>query len=365
MSYKSERLISSPVTAVHPVLSPSRALQRTSGESETRKWRTHSSLVPRFIAMGGDGGSIPARDDLVRTRAKTPPKDTQLATRQSYSLCRLSNLPLVAPIVADKLGRLYNKTAILQHLLNPELAGHDQRLIASHITSLKQLTTLHLTPNPAFSLRKEQDSFDHIGSTQSRPTAPFICPISMREMNGSVRFFYRIPGGSVISEASLREMRKGLGDAEDESVDPVTGIRDQEGNKERFITINPKSAELAEMTERMEVELELERTEKLKAKILKKRKNGDSASSSLLTSFESVPSKKVKKSMLAPDAIPLPTTSILIPSLSKTLATRMEKEKQGYSAAVKGLYAKRDGTETHDKDGRSNWMTRGAFTRYA
>ncbi|OJD33157.1 uncharacterized protein BKCO1_3300086 [Diplodia corticola] len=72
--------------------------------------------------MGNDGGSIPTRRELVKAAARTP-STAELkaaaaeAEHHRWTTCPLSNRPLARPVVADAAGRLYNKDAVIEHLL--------------------------------------------------------------------------------------------------------------------------------------------------------------------------------------------------------------------------------------------------------
>ena len=53
-------------------------------------------------------------------------------------------------MVACELGRLYNKEAIIEKLLNAKSEGKSESNTADHIKSLKDVKELQLEPNPAF-----------------------------------------------------------------------------------------------------------------------------------------------------------------------------------------------------------------------
>lgn len=99
---------------------------------------THDHYVVVFyIIMGCDGGSIPMREDMVRVKKTAGPPSTQeklndLAIR--WSTCSLSAEPLRVPIVADMLGNLFNKEALLAAALSKSLPE-----AFSHIRSLKRV----------------------------------------------------------------------------------------------------------------------------------------------------------------------------------------------------------------------------------
>ncbi|GME38797.1 hypothetical protein GTA08_BOTSDO05200 [Neofusicoccum parvum] len=85
--------------------------------------------------MGNDGGSIPTRRELVKEAARNPTTSELKAaaveqSTHAWSTDPLSNKPLARPVVSDALGRLYNKDALLEHLLpaaDPDDATAAQR----------------------------------------------------------------------------------------------------------------------------------------------------------------------------------------------------------------------------------------------
>lgn len=68
--------------------------------------------------MGCDGGTIPKRHELVKGPKKVEKvdKDAELVAQWNY--CTLSQEVLRRPIVACELGRLYNKDAVIEFLLD-------------------------------------------------------------------------------------------------------------------------------------------------------------------------------------------------------------------------------------------------------
>jgi hypothetical protein len=122
---------------------------------------------------------------------KVDPKEELLAR---WTRCHLSNELLQPPCVADELGSLYNKEAVvhalLQKALPPQLA---------HISSLKSLINLKLEPVPATAAGSSSN-----GKQQQQWR--FQCPISGQEVNGRARFVIHRPTGWVISEKALKEV---------------------------------------------------------------------------------------------------------------------------------------------------------------
>lgn len=145
------------------------------------------------VRMGCDGGSIPKRADLVKTKGRNAKLDETEMKLARWRYCALSKEPLRSPIVTCKQGRLYNKEAIIKHLLNNTTFG-DGATICEHIRKLKDVTSISLTANVDFN---EKDN----GS------APFVCPVTGKEMNGSFPFIYLKGCGCVMSRQALSEIK--------------------------------------------------------------------------------------------------------------------------------------------------------------
>lgn len=298
-----------------------------------------------------------------------------------WAFCALSKQPLRQPVVSCPLGKLYNKEAVISYLLNPPSAtehspfGSDGLLVASHIRSLKDVTTLRLTPNPSLdeSNEAETEATTHGGGTSEQMRAsPFVCPISLREMNGSIKFVYRKPCGCVISEVALKEMRRGQekkgeaaqkedqGELSDERVCPVDGERSEK--PEEWVTLNPKEEELETMQALWEAKKVREKEDKKAAKAAK-RKGGEGGDDSGVKAKK----QKVEKNTSvanAKAAAPAVKAGASVPHLQATLAAKLAEQKKQQSPAIASLYRDKGLDETKDKDGRSTWMTRGAYARF-
>jgi len=148
--------------------------------------------------MGGDGGSIPTRADLVRYREKKRELDPNLAARLGWNFCTMTAQPLREPLVADDLGNIYNKESILNYLLSKK---HDPAY--AHIRSLHDVVTLQLTPNPSLT---EADKKEIGKDDQSRLFFRWICPVTLIETNGKSRFCVLRSCGCVLSDKALREV---------------------------------------------------------------------------------------------------------------------------------------------------------------
>ena len=90
--------------------------------------------------MGADGGSIPRRDELVKTRragtSDEAREQDEAKARARWTRCALTLEPLRAPVAVDRaLGLMFNKDALIRALLAHDLPPHLQ-----HIRSLKRDT---------------------------------------------------------------------------------------------------------------------------------------------------------------------------------------------------------------------------------
>ncbi|KAK7040355.1 Replication termination factor 2 [Paramarasmius palmivorus] len=288
--------------------------------------------------MGNDGGSIPDRRDLVRTKAKAEQADKANQTRARWFFCALSKKPLQEPIVSCALGKLYNKDAILEYLLDKSVYGDGER-ICGHIRSLKDVKTLILTPNSTPS-----------NNNDSTEKARFICPFSMKEMNGAQPFVFIWTCGCVFSQAGLKTMSSASTTPpkeEDKDASPQVDLCPQCSAKynkaDDIIMLNSSPEE----EEKLRAIMERRRlAEPTKPKKSKKRKNADE---------ETEPASKKSKT-----ASTLPSTNPNIAAASRavisSLAMEEAKRKANMSEAVKSLYG--DG-----KEKKETFTTRGTFTR--
>jgi len=151
--------------------------------------------------MGCDGGTIPKRDELVRTKKKPEQKDKASELYCKWRLCASTQEPLRAPIVACEFGLLFNKESVLEALLDKSKAPE----CAKHIRNMKDVKEIVLTPSPSF--QKSANKGDAYDDQQS---AEFICPVLGVEMNGKFRFCFIWTCGCVMSERALREIKTSI-----------------------------------------------------------------------------------------------------------------------------------------------------------
>ncbi|EPQ61309.1 DUF602-domain-containing protein [Gloeophyllum trabeum ATCC 11539] len=301
--------------------------------------------------MGNDGGSIPDRRDLVRTKAKAEQADKANQTRARWFFCALSKRRLEEPIVACPLGRLFNKDALLEFLLDRASYGADGAAVAGHIRSLKDVKELKLTANPATKGKGKGR-----GEGENEETPKFVCPLTFKEMNGAQPFAYLAPCGCVFSLSGLKSLSSAK-EKEPGKEGSTTPEKDEEqlelcpqcgakySKSTDIIPLNPSPDDESLLRARMEAKRAAE------PKKSKKRKAADPESSD--------PPKKKKSS---PTAAPTVNPNIAATSRAvvTSLALEEAKRKAGMSDAVKSLYG--DPSKPKQKE---TFTTMGTFTRYA
>lgn len=152
--------------------------------------------------MGNDGGSIPTRRELVKEGARevstTQVKEIQTEQQEHYwSTCALSHQPLAEPVVSDGLGTLYNKDAVLSHLL------------AESQKEAPTPTEILQTKKEAFKdrLRGLRDvvevKFQHASSSDGSTNTTWICPITNKPLGPGTKAIYIVPCGHAFAESLL------------------------------------------------------------------------------------------------------------------------------------------------------------------
>lgn len=153
--------------------------------------------------MGNDGGSIPTRRELVKEGAKslTTTQVKEVQTEQQahfWATCALSHEPLVQPVVSDGLGTLYNKAAVLSHLLDLSKQNVSKEEFAlqgnsfkDRIRSLKDVVEVH---------------FEEAQRTKTESNK-WICPVTQKVLGPGTKAVYLVPCGHAFAESVVKEMR--------------------------------------------------------------------------------------------------------------------------------------------------------------
>lgn len=146
--------------------------------------------------MGGDGGVIAVKRRYLRGCAENDERDKSQnlkdKQKQRARTCAQSSRVLSAPIVACRLGQLYNKEDLLNALIDKTLSS-----TCSHIRGLKDVREVHFTANP---------SYDAAGEKEGSLLPLFVCPITMLEFNGMNHFVFLWSTGHVLSSKALHEV---------------------------------------------------------------------------------------------------------------------------------------------------------------
>jgi len=148
--------------------------------------------------MGCDGGTIPKRDELVRQKKKPERKDKNAANMAKWRHCALRHDSLKRPVVADALGLIYNKDAMLEYLLDRSTFEHGPL----YVKKMKDVKELQLTENPSFKLNHNDLGTEYLDVYSS----PYICPLTGLEMNGKYKFCVIWSCGCVLSDRALRSV---------------------------------------------------------------------------------------------------------------------------------------------------------------
>eukprot|EP00808_Paulinella_micropora_P025798 g45001.t1 len=158
--------------------------------------------------MGGDGGSIPKRVDIVKDYQKKriyeDPSSTEI---NRWTNCTISETPLDFPVVVDFLGNLYSKAAVVDYLIKKKTMETKQNthLLYLHLNSLKDVWQVKATEEDG---RKNASKLANTekSDTLGRRTHRFVCPITGLPANGKYRFIVMRHCGCMLSQRAFDEV---------------------------------------------------------------------------------------------------------------------------------------------------------------
>lgn len=198
--------------------------------------------MPSLVGGGGDGGSTGAEDRAAylamyagKKHDKVDPAEQKLA---QYTMCHLSGAPLHPPCVADALGNLYNKDAVLTALVTKNVPKG-----LPHINSRKRVFDVKLYP-----------------FAEDNKEIKYGCPVTGLPLNGKYKFVLvkdTSGKGHVISEKAVKEM--------DVVVSETVGAT---WSREEIIAVYPVGEELDRILDKVMAS----HREELEAKAKKKAK---------------------------------------------------------------------------------------------
>lgn len=291
--------------------------------------------------MGCDGGTIPKRHELCRTKKKGEQKDKNADLAAKWKHCALSSEPLKEPIVACDLGKLYNKDAVIEYLLNK---NSEKKAEIKHIKGLKDIHTLSLHPNPSWQSKTEkaEKGDGYIDDQDSK----YICPISGIEMNGKHKFCFLRTCGCVLSQRALKELR-----------DSVCGICSKNySENDDVIILNGDEEEVQILREKMEQRKKARKSEKSKKKTNGTKEiaqNGDQKNSDDTPSVSGIKSVNGTATKL-PGKIT--AQKLEIGGTLNGVKRKMEEEKIYKSESFKSIFTSHDSAK-RSKDQKAHWVT--------
>ncbi|KAI6220165.1 Replication termination factor 2 [Aphelenchoides besseyi] len=203
----------------------------------------------RRIDMGADGGTIPKRCELIRKKKEPEKVDKVEANAAKYKTCQLSNQPLKRPIVACRYGRLYNKEAILEGLLNKTLASNE---LTKHIKGRADFKELQLTENKDYKGDGPTKGNVYIDHNNTK----WVCPITALPLNGVTNFTVNFNCGCVISERGIVETK---------TTDVCLGCN-QPFKRDQLVQLYPNDDLLRSYEERLIAEHAAKKTKKAEKK---------------------------------------------------------------------------------------------------
>lgn len=295
--------------------------------------------------MGCDGGTIPKRHELVKGPKKVEKVDKNAELAAKWKYCALSQERLKRPIVSCDLGRLYNKDAIIEYLLDKTAERPNVEAVI-HIRGTKDIKELNLTDNPEWEGERRNTKGDRYEDIHC---GMFICPVVGLEMNGKHRFCYLQTCGCVFSDRAMKEVKTEICH---KCGDPF--------KDEDVVVLNGTKEEVEKLKERME-----EKRSKAKTKKSKKSKAAESVSSSSDSKGDtpSPPVEVAGESSLqnggesSQSAVAGPSGSSKGSKLLSASSTKRSiQEMEEKSEAFKSLFTTHSSAK-RTKDQTSNWVT--------
>jgi hypothetical protein len=293
--------------------------------------------------MGGDGGCHPnGRQFMQGTITKTKEErelETPTAIRELNFIrtrtCSLTNvsLDLGVPVVADELGNLFTKEAMLTALIEKKIPAEFE-----HVRGMKDVAECVFSPNPDGCAAELTDD----------AWSPYSCPIANVEMNGRLPFVLLrgSPAGrvNVISGKAYKE----IGHA---------ALQDEYGPflPANVIKLVPNDEDRAAMIKVLSTRREDERRAKADKKADKKRKTADDGGAVTEEAGEVALMRKSKTPAAASEATNKAQKSatcdsrqskVFVGEAAKSLATQMKSDPL-YKGLFHGAGSQKPKSATH------------------
>lgn len=148
--------------------------------------------------MGNDGGSIPTRRELVKEAAKdkttTQVKEVQHEQQEYYwTTDPISREPLTQPVVSDSAGKLYNKSTILEYLVESARKEDADTITQGAIKSLKDVVEVKF-------------EIDTAATSSVVKGEAWKCPITGDKLGPGSKAVYLVPCGHAFSGSAIKEV---------------------------------------------------------------------------------------------------------------------------------------------------------------
>jgi Rtf2 RING-finger len=296
--------------------------------------------------MGGDGGSIAGRKDLVQSKKKPEQKDKESELSFRWKHYTITQQPLQAPIVACGYGRLYSKESILECLLD----RRNMPKVAQHIATLKDVKVLNLTPNPAFAIKMNGEKGES-GHFRDPRESPYVCPVIGIEFSGKFKFVLLWECGCVISERALKLVPS-----------EVCHKCQKPFNNEDIVFLNSDGETLELMKKQMQ-----ERKARVKANKNKANRSIEPPPSTmeikkieelkLKVSQNNEANKPVKRER-SPERTKMDLETLTDPAYKKAKSQYSVAKDQRASSVYKSIFTSHDDTKTQT---RAHWITYNPF----
>jgi hypothetical protein len=140
--------------------------------------------------MGNDGGSFSHRAEMVKEKPKEKKPDPTIEAHNKSRICSISSQNLTKPIVADRIGNMFNQDVVYEALVNKNMPR-----AYCYIRKTKDVKILNAVTKQA-----DVDKIDNDGNNL------IICPISGKEFDGFQKFTLIWSCGCVISSSVFTNM---------------------------------------------------------------------------------------------------------------------------------------------------------------
>lgn len=209
--------------------------------------RNHDSLQVLLSVHGGggDGGStcndrlwVEMRGDILNANGssfdKRQKQDRDQIAVGKASNCCISSMELEEPVMCCELGYLYNKKPLFEAMVNKTIPEK-----FAHVKSVKDVVEIKMSTRDNADGPKNADGDGKVG----HQCAKFICPVTMRDMNGFNKFCVIRTSRVALSMEAIRQVAKAT------KTCPISGMAFEPDDD--IIRLYPDEDELAVQQKRM------------------------------------------------------------------------------------------------------------------